>query len=98
MEQREPLHTLQAEETEPDNLAPPPLKADFFAFIDKVREYLSINGPAKAEDFKLGSGRGRNSYMFRMEQSSRPPSLKLPLIDNLAKLLQNRDSVVKPEP
>ena len=34
--------------------------------------------------------------MFRMEQSSRPPSLKLPLMDDIAKLLQNQDTIVKP--
>ena len=34
--------------------------------------------------------------MFHMEQSSRPPSLKLPLMDNIAKLLQNQDTVVQP--
>ena len=36
--------------------------------------------------------------MFCMEQSSRPPSLKLPLMDYIAKLLQNQDTVVRPGP
>ena len=36
--------------------------------------------------------------MFRMEQSSCPPSLKLPLMDDMAKLLQNQDTVVRPGP
>ena len=34
--------------------------------------------------------------MFHMEQSSRPPSLKLPLMDDITKLLQNQDTVIKP--
>ena len=85
----------QVDDSEPENLAPPP-KADFHAFIDRVRQYLGIDDPAKAEDYKLGSGLGRDPNMFRMEQSSRPPSLKLPLMDDIAKLLQNQDSVIKP--
>ena len=36
--------------------------------------------------------------MFCMEQSSRPPSLKLPLMDDIAKFLQNQDTAVKPGP
>ena len=36
--------------------------------------------------------------MFCMEQSSHPPSLKLPLMDDIAKLLQNQDTVVRPGP
>ena len=36
--------------------------------------------------------------MFCMEQSSCPPSLKLPLMDDIAKLLQNQDTVVRPGP
>ena len=36
--------------------------------------------------------------MFRMEQSSHPLSLKLPLMDDIAKLLQNQDTVVRPGP
>ena len=87
----------QVEDSEPENLAPPP-KADFHAFIDRVRQYLGIDDPAKTEDYKLGSRLGRDPNMFRMEQSSRPPSLKLPLMDDLAKLLQNQDAVVKPGP
>ena len=74
----------QVDDSEPENLAPPP-KADFHAFIDRVREYLGIDDPAKAEDYKLGSGLGRDPNMFCMEQSSRPPSLKLPLMDDIAK-------------
>ena len=87
----------QVDDSEPENLAPPP-KADFHAFIDRVRQYLGIDDPAKTEDYKLGSGLGRDPNMFRMEQSSRPPSLKLPLMDDIAKLLQNQDTVVKPGP
>ena len=89
--------TSQVGESELENLAPPP-KADFHAFIGRVRQYLSIDDPAKTEDYKLGSGLERDPSMFRMEQSSRPPSLKLPLMDDIAKLLQNQDSVVKPGP
>ena len=87
----------QVDDSEPENLAPPP-KADFHTFIDRVRQYLGIDDPAKTEDYKLGSGLGRDPNMFRMEQSSRPPSLKLPLMDDIAKLLQNQDTVVKPGP
>ena len=36
----------QIEDSEPENLAPPP-KADFHAFIDRVRQYLGIDDPAK---------------------------------------------------
>ena len=87
----------QVDDSEPENLAPPP-QADFHAFIDRVRQYLGIDDPAKTEDYKLGSGLGSDPNMFRMEQSSRPPSLKLPLMDDIAKLLQNQDTVVKPGP
>ena len=73
-------------------------KADFHAFNDRVCQYLGIDDPAKTEDYKLGSGLGHDPNMFRMEQSSRPPSLKLPLMDDIAKLLQNQDTVVKPGP
>ena len=45
--------TSQTDESEPENLAPPP-KADFHAFIDRVRQYLDIDDPAKTEDYKLG--------------------------------------------
>ena len=87
----------QIEDSEPENLAPPP-KADFHALIDRVRQYLGIDDPAKTEDYKIGSGLGCDPNMFRMEQSSRPQSLKLPLMDDIAKLLQNQDTVVKPGP
>ena len=76
----------------------PPPKADFHAFIDRVRQYLGIDDPAKTEDYKLGSGLARDPNMFCMEQSSRPSSLKLPLMDDIAKLLQSQDTVVKPGP
>ena len=36
--------------------------------------------------------------MFHMKYSSSPPSLKLPLMDNIAKAVQNQETVVKPEP
>ena len=68
------LSTSQADESEPENLAPPP-KADFHVFIDRVRQYLGIDDPAKTEDYKLGSSLGHDPNIFRMEQSSRPPSL-----------------------
>ena len=42
----------QIDDSEPENLAPPP-KADFHAFIDRVRQYLSIDDPAKAEDSEI---------------------------------------------
>ena len=87
----------QIEDSELENLAPPP-KADFHAFIDRVRQYLGIDDPSKTEDYKLGSGLGRDPNMFCMEQSSHPPSLKLLLMDDIAKLLQNHDTVVKPGP
>ena len=36
----------QVDDSEPKNLAPPP-KAGFHAFIDRVRQYLGIDDPAK---------------------------------------------------
>ena len=77
---------------------PTPPKANFHAFIDRVKLYLGIDDPAKTEEYKLGSGVGQDPNMFKMEHSSRPPSLKLPLMDGITKLLQNQDSAVKPGP
>ena len=42
-------HLVSIAKSEQENLAPPP-KADFHAFIDRVRQYLGIDNPAKAED------------------------------------------------
>ena len=58
--------TSQVEDTEPENLAPPP-KADFLASIDQVRNYLNIDDPAKTEKYKLGSRLGHDPNMFKME-------------------------------
>ena len=82
------------------NLAPPPPpppKADFHTFIDLVRQYLGIDDPAKT-GLQIRIRTSRYPNMFHMEQSSRPLSLKLPLMDDIAKLLQNQDTVVRPGP
>ena len=84
------------EDSELKNLAPP--KADFHAFIDRVTNYLGIDDLDKTEEYKLGSVLGLDPNMFKIEQSSRPPSLKLTMMVDIKKLLQNQDSVVKPGP
>ena len=73
-------------------------KADFHVFVDRVRLYLAIDDLAKTAKYKLRSELRQDPNIFRMEQSSRPPSPKLLIMDSIAKLLQNQDSAVKPGP
>ena len=83
------------EETEPENLASPP-KPEFGQLLDNIRQFLGIPNPTLQEEFRLGSGIGRDPNMLKLEQSKKPSSLKLPLQDELAKMLRMQDELLKP--
>ena len=83
------------EETEPENLANPP-KPEFGLLLNHIREFLGIPDPSTQEEFRLGSGIGRDPNMLRLEQSNKPVSLKLPLQDELARMLRVQNELIQP--
>ena len=85
----------QEEPTDLGEQAPPP-NLPFRELVKKVREFLSISDPATEEDYKLGSALGRDPLLLQQEKSDRPPSIKLPMIQDLSRLQSAQDEAVKP--
>ena len=77
-----------------EQAAPPNLP--FRELVQKVREFLSIPNPAAEEDYKMGSASGHDLLLLQQEEADRPPSIKLPMVADLSRLLSAQDDLVNP--